>query len=393
MDLHDTTRAALDSGITTIVRELTESASVNIMRSIASVRGSGLLAYRQGLDNLRSRVPEYENRLVTLHLDLGVRDSAMVSENIVEGLRGPLPAVAISISKTFQGRDSSLALRESANFGAWVSSYLAGVAGRVLVAVERQRRKDPVVTARSIERPTLPPNRTRSLPDLLTCGESPWLDWKREFPAGVIGGARHAQREEHRGRLLKSLVSIANSIVDECGYLAYGVEDVGSSRTVVGTAVSFDDADFQDWNTKTFLPAVHFHYREESYEGKRVALFEIAPSPDYPHVCAQTVGSELYEGQVYFRRGTRNTLAGHDDLTRMFSPPEPLRTTEVDGALVRQAKDVWEPQGWDLVWPTLDQRDEKLADGWRLAHAPGSRREIRLSQGNVDVYLLMMRRR
>ena len=235
-------------------------------------------------------------------------------------------------------------------------------------------------------------SRTRNLTDLLTFTESPWLDWKREFPAGIVGGSAHAQRDEHRGKLLKSIVSIANSVVDECGYLVYGVEDKAGSRAVVGVSTHFDDALFQDWNEKSFSPAIHFQYREELHGGKRVALFEIAPSCDYPHVCADNIGRELQQGQVWFRRGSRNTLAGHADLTRMFATHEPLRTTEIDGALVRQTKEYWKPWGWQLMWPTLDQRDEKLAQGWRLAHAPESRREIRLSHGNVDVHLLMMRR-
>lgn len=92
----------------------------------------------------------------------------------------------------------------------------------------------------------------------------------------------------------------------------------------------------------------------------------LVPSIGRP-VCTVDVNGELRGGQVWFRRGTRNTLATHADLKRMFTPPEPLRTTQNDGALVKQVKEYWEPQGWEVFWADVNDRDEKIAQGYRIA--------------------------
>jgi hypothetical protein len=301
------------------------------MYLVAQARGNRGLAIRQGLRDLRSRLPEYEQKLIALHLDLGVSDASAIANRIASELRQHVPAAAKSVSATLRGSEATGARREAMLFDADVGVYAAGVAGRVLVAVERQRRQKPVVV-KATDNGKPPRSRICTLDELLGHGEQSWLDWKRQFPPGIAGGHKHADREEHRGKLLKSLVSIANSIVDECGYLVYGVEDKGNRRTVIGVETHFDDATFQDWNEKGFAPPVHFHYREEQHEGRRVALFEIAPSSNHPHVCARDIGGELHTGQVWFRRGSRNTLASHVDLKRMFAPPEPLRSDQFDGA-------------------------------------------------------------
>lgn len=394
MNPADTTRAALDAGTGTIVRTLTESAIVSVSRAVASVSQGQALAFRRGLQELRQRVPECEDRLVALHLDLGVRDPKAIADRITTAFLTSLPAVAISLSRSFSGPDIVPVQREASAFGSWIQAHVASIPARTLVAVELRRNRDLAMAPRqSMQSGPLPTSRPRALSDLLIQAEGPSLDWKRDFPAGLSGGREHPQREEHRGKLLKSLASIANSVVDERGYLIYGIDDKASPREVVGVQSSFDDAMFQDWNIKTFDPPIRFGYRQELYEGKQVAIFEIVPASEYPHVCLNDVGSELRSGQVWFRRGTRNTLAGYSDMRRMFAQAEPLRTSDDDGALVKLVREYWEPLGWEAIWPTLDERDEKLAQGFRLAYALESRREIRLSRSNSDSHVLMLRRR
>jgi hypothetical protein len=239
----------------------------------------------------------------------------------------------------------------------------------------------------------LPPARRRSISELLQSGEQTWLDWKKAFSPGLVGGAKNPQWDTARGALLKDVVSVANSIVDECGYVVYGVEDFGSTRTPVGLAgVHFDDATFQDWNRATFDPPIEFHYSEIAHDQVILGLCEITPSSDYPHVCKKTVG-DLHEGQVWFRKGTRNTVALHRDLQQRFSPQTPLRTTQYDGELVRQVKATWEPRGWVCVWESVADVDEKVAHGYRIATGPENRREIRLAPSNVDSHVLMLRKK
>jgi hypothetical protein len=239
----------------------------------------------------------------------------------------------------------------------------------------------------------LPPARRRSISELLQSGEQTWLDWKKAFPPGLLGGAKNPQWDTARGTLLKDVVSVANSIFDECGYVVYGVEDLGSTRTPVGLASAhFDDATFQDWNRATFDPPIELHYSEIAYGQVVLGVCEITPGPDYPHVCKKTVG-DLHEGQVWFRKGTRNTVALHRDLHQRFTPQTPLRTTVYDGELVRQVKAIWEPQGWVCTWEGVADVGEKVAQGYRIATGSENRREIRYAPSNVDTHILMLRRR
>jgi hypothetical protein len=389
LELDDPTRAALDAGIKDIFRELTDSAARETMRLMAQSHGNRLIALRQGLGKVTERLPECEEKLFALYLGLGVCDATAIGDRVAKEFNHIVPNVAESLAKSVRGPQRPAALRETMFFKAEVGAHASGVAGRALVAVERHRRASPTIV-RVMENRELPQSRTLPLSELLGHAEQPWLDWKREFPPGLLPGGKHPDREAHRGKLLKSVVSIANSLADEHGYLVYGVDDSANPRKIVGVDRAFDDAKFQDWNQKSFSPPVQFQFRYEEFDGKSVAIFDIVPSSDYPHVCALDVGTELCEGQVWFRRGSRNTLARHADLRRMFAPQEPLRTDQTNGALVASVSQLWGPQGWRLGWQGMNDRDERIAQGWRIAYAPESRREIRFAQSNTDVHILMM---
>src|SRR5688572_11327334 len=159
-----------------------------------------------------------------------------------------------------------------------------------------------------------------ALLELLKERETTWLDWKAALPAGLApGSSKPADRDDGKGRMLKTIGAIANSITDRLGYLVYGVHDQGDRRALVGLNQYFDDdADLQEWIRNTFDPVVEFQYRVERHDGKTVALFEIRPSSEYPHVCRADVGNELRDGQVWVRHGSRNTVAHHRELNALF---------------------------------------------------------------------------
>ncbi len=80
---------------------------------------------------------------------------------------------------------------------------------------------------------------------LLAETESTYLDWKQDFPPGLLGGKNDPNWDKDRARLLKSLVSLANSGGSAYAYLVYGVRDLGAERQICGISKSFDDADLQ----------------------------------------------------------------------------------------------------------------------------------------------------
>jgi hypothetical protein len=223
---------------------------------------------------------------------------------------------------------------------------------------------------------------------LLLEAESEWLDWKADFSPGLLGGKRHELWNEGRGKVLRALQVIANSVYGQCGYLVYGVDNSKRPREITGISKSFDDADFQDWSSAAIRPRIDFHYREEIHEGKTVGIFEIRPSSQWPHVCEQPIAEILADGQVWIRRGSRCSLAHYEELHRMFEPQEPLEVQSHNGPVVDEIRRAYGEDGWEPHWPSRSEKADRLAAGDRMAYLPGSRREIHFAN-----HVLLLRRK
>lgn len=221
------------------------------------------------------------------------------------------------------------------------------------------------------------------LQQILQQPESEWLDWKKEYASGLLAESSHPDWEKSRGKVLRALASIANTIQDQIGYLIYGVDDSTQPRRLTGTITNFDDAMFQDWNAKIFRPRIDFHYRNQVHDGARLGIFEIRPSSEYPHVCDRAVSTVLTEGQVWLRRGSRCTIALHEDLRRMFEPQTPIVVSDPDGSVVQQVRAHLASSQLELYFPAMELKEDLLANGYRLAHLPYSRREIHLNGRHI----------
>lgn len=57
----------------------------------------------------------------------------------------------------------------------------------------------------------------KSIPfeELLHQPESEWLDWKNDFAPGLVQRKGHPLWDRGRAKLLRSIVSIANSVSDD----------------------------------------------------------------------------------------------------------------------------------------------------------------------------------
>lgn len=211
---------------------------------------------------------------------------------------------------------------------------------------------------------------------LLAEGESTYLDWKRDFPQKLIGG-RGVGWDQGRAKLLKALCSLANSHGSEYAYLVYGVEDLGSERRICGVSKSFDDATFQQWSQNTFNPPPTFRYAEINWDdSKTLGVFRIERTSDYPHVVQASLGGLLYEGQVWFRRGSKNTVALSDDLRRIFLGEKPFKISQLNDLVLKKVCEHHAAQGRDTTLRLLSERDSLLAQGYDLATYPGTRREV-----------------
>ena len=122
--------------------------------------------------------------------------------------------------------------------------------------------------------------------------------------------------------MLKDLLALANAEFDGKRYLIWGVKDIQTERLVFPFEPSrnFDDAPFQEWVQNAIEPTVPFGFSLVPWEaGKVVGVFTVLPSTQKPFVAIEDVGGKLYKGQVWFRRGTRNTVALREDLQRFFT--------------------------------------------------------------------------
>jgi hypothetical protein len=229
---------------------------------------------------------------------------------------------------------------------------------------------------------------------LLTHSEDTWLDWKRDFPKGLILGPRGSEWEKGKGELLKDLVSIANSDDNRTGFLVYGVKDHGTRREVTGIGKSWDDADFQGWVENVFSPLPKFSYSEIAWSGENnVGLFRIEKSSEYPHVVIRSVDNVIFQGQVWFRRGSKNTVAHYDELKRMFVGEEPFKISNTNDPIFKIIEKYYEEKGRKIFLPGFGQKDSYLARGHELAvYPPGSRREVWVGEvrGRYE-HILMVR--
>lgn len=226
---------------------------------------------------------------------------------------------------------------------------------------------------------------------LLLRPEASDLDWKAALPKGLHGISRDEGWEGGRAELLRDLVAIANTVSASTGYLVYGVKDLGASRRVVGVTKMLDDADLQQWSENHFEPPPRFEYSTLTADGHTVALLEIFPDQGRPHAVARELGGILHEGQVWFRRGTKNTVARRDDLARLFGPREPLRARG-NSPLVDAIARYYHEQGFKTRLVRYLEKDGRAPEGWEVALDPRTGREIWIGGSAEKPELIMMKK-
>lgn len=220
---------------------------------------------------------------------------------------------------------------------------------------------------------------------LLNEGESQDLEWKKNWPPGLLKGRRDKRWDHGRAELLKDLVSLANSFGSNPAQLVYGVKDIGAAREVFGITKTLDDSDFQQWAINTLYPSPKFSYTQIQWNySVIIRVFTIDRIPNFPHVVKDNLGGLLHKGQVSFRRGTQNDVALHDDLRVMFDREKPIKIARLNDAQVTKVKNYYKEQGREVVAPLLAERDKYLVQGYKIAVYPGTRREIWVGMLGLD---------
>lgn len=232
---------------------------------------------------------------------------------------------------------------------------------------------------------------SHELTALLEQQEGPSLDWKRDFPPGLLQRADREQWEKGRGSLLKDLVAMANGAIESVTYLIYGVADSRGVRTVVGISQHWDDAMLQTWARSAIEPAVQFAYYEIACDGNRiVGVLEISPSNEWPHVAVRDVG-DLHEGQVWYRTGTRNTIAHLPELRVLIAGEQPFKIGRLGDPALTKIVEHYRAIGREPEAARMSDRDSKLVSGYVPAFLPGTRREVWVGevQGRYEHIMLL----
>jgi hypothetical protein len=211
--------------------------------------------------------------------------------------------------------------------------------------------------------------------------ESTILEFKSDLPF------TKKRREQAQSELLKDIVAIANTITDEIGHLFYGKTEAG---TLCGVTDVLDDADLQQWAENTIEPTMSLSLHNVQLGGVTVCLIVIRPAARHPHVAIRTISKDgpLYEGQVWFRRGTKNTVAAtHEDLHRLFCSEMvgPCRFESQSDSQYQLLEDWFRSLRREPFLGRTTQKNQLIGQGYAIARHPLNSKEIVV--GDVMLFL------
>ena len=140
---------------------------------------------------------------------------------------------------------------------------------------------------------------------LLSRGESKTLDFKSTH--------YDFSNERKRADFIKDVLAMANTPREETAYIVLGVnKHVDGRQTLLGLDYHVDDADLQGKFDTLVDPIPEFSYDIVCYDGKDFGIISIPIQSRGPfHVVKNfpKEGSILVQNALYFRRGSRNTVA------------------------------------------------------------------------------------
>ena len=149
--------------------------------------------------------------------------------------------------------------------------------------------------------------------------EDETLDFKRE--------AYDLSREDKRFAVVKDVLCMANTPRDDASYIILGVKKFPDGKfDLVGINSHVDEADLQSQFSERIYPVPRFRYDPVSYSGKDYGIITILPERLGPCVPLRDYGNALRRHQVYFRRGSKNDVAGPQDLIRIINWIKPNYT-------------------------------------------------------------------
>ena len=138
--------------------------------------------------------------------------------------------------------------------------------------------------------------------------ESTVLDFKRE-----------EYRSQEYERLIKDVMSMANAPINQTKYIIIGVKDIpGEDKQFQGLDYITDQANLENIIQENIEPIVKFKYYSYDYKGIMLGIMEIYGNNDQPYMMKKDY-KNLCKGDIWIRKGTRQSRANREDLDRMLN--------------------------------------------------------------------------
>ena len=146
---------------------------------------------------------------------------------------------------------------------------------------------------------------------LLNRHESKTLDFKAK--------AYDTSRKRDMRAFAKDLASFANTPREGDAHIVLGVKKhLDGSFELLGLDKPIDDADLQTTAGSILEPVPQFSYQPIRYSSVALGLITIPSDQEYPVAPRRTLGEDLVEGSIYFRRGSRNSAASTREQERIW---------------------------------------------------------------------------
>lgn len=138
--------------------------------------------------------------------------------------------------------------------------------------------------------------------------ESTCLDFKRE-----------EYRSQEYEKLIKDVMSMANAPVNQTKYIIIGVKDSpGADKQFKGLDGITDQANLENIIQENIEPIVKFRYYSYDYKGIMLGIIEIYSNNNQPYMMKKDY-KNLCKGDIWIRKGTRQSRANREDLDRMLN--------------------------------------------------------------------------
>lgn len=131
--------------------------------------------------------------------------------------------------------------------------------------------------------------------------------------------------------LLKDIMSMANANSTDKKYIIIGVKDIpGSDREIIGLDSISDQANLENIVQENIEPTINFKYYPYYYKEKMVGIIEIDNNANPPYMMKKDMNS-LKKGDMWIRKGSRQSRIVREDIDRMFS----IRSNTIDSQKIK----------------------------------------------------------